>query len=54
MEQVKWKVVLGAGLASYILATGANAAVSENTAKCLECHADSMPGIVEQWQSSSH
>jgi len=48
MKHLKLKMILGAGLVSFFLTAGANAAVSENTAKCLECHADSMPGILNQ------
>jgi len=54
MKQVKWTMMLGMGVASLVLAAGAYAAVSEDTAKCLECHADSMPGIINQWQASTH
>jgi hypothetical protein len=28
--------------------------VSEEGKACLECHSSSTPGIVEQWQSSTH
>ena len=28
--------------------------VSEEGKACLDCHKDSTPGIVEQWQSSAH
>lgn len=54
MKQIKWKTVLGTVLTSLLFVSGAQAAVSENTAKCLECHADSMPGILDQWQASTH
>src|SRR3974377_593349 len=35
-------------------AFASNAQVSEEGEACLECHKDSTPGIVEQWQSSVH
>ncbi len=31
-----------------------HAKVSEETKQCLECHQEAMPGIVNQWQDSSH
>jgi hypothetical protein len=34
--------------------TVASAEVSKETAECMECHADLMPGLVDQWQDSYH
>ncbi|MBU0673084.1 MAG: cytochrome c3 family protein [Proteobacteria bacterium] len=40
-------VMLGVGGSAW-------AAVSKDTTECLACHADLMPGIVTQWESSPH
>ena len=48
------KFALGVTLLSLCLALNANAKVSKETIKCLECHSEIMPGLVDQWQSSSH
>ncbi|MEW6428286.1 MAG: multiheme c-type cytochrome [Thermodesulfobacteriota bacterium] len=51
----KWACRFGLGCASAVLlVTAAEAKVSEQTRRCLECHRQSMPGIVTQWQVSDH
>lgn len=40
--------------AAFLLLGQAEAKVSPETEKCLGCHAESMPGIVTQWESSTH
>jgi len=37
-----------------LMVSGAVAKVSDETQKCLSCHAARMPGLVDQWQSSLH
>ena len=32
----------------------AMAAISSETQECIECHQEQMPGIISQWQSSTH
>ena len=54
----KWSKQLWIGLGVLVL-TGfitvtADAKFSEQTQQCMECHGDLMPGILEQWQYSSH
>lgn len=50
----KWIYGILVALLLVAFASTVHAAASEKSAKCLECHADSMPGIVDQWQSSTH
>ncbi len=37
-----------------VTAAGAQAKISEQTQKCVECHSEIMPGVVKQWQASAH
>ena len=48
------KIVLGVLTLSMLIAFSANAKISEQTQQCMECHADIMPGLVDQWQDSNH
>lgn len=43
-----------AGLVLLAWAGLAQAGVSTQTQKCMECHGDHMPGLVNQWESSPH
>jgi len=52
--KMSWKLGFGVLLLSCGLAVGAQAKVSEETAKCVGCHSEIMPGVVDQWQSSEH
>ncbi|MDX1776363.1 MAG: cytochrome c3 family protein, partial [Desulfobulbales bacterium] len=35
-------------------AAAAEAKISDQTRKCLECHVEIMPGLMDQWQDSTH
>ena len=48
------KIVLGVLVLAMIFAVSANAKMSEETQQCMECHADIMKGLVDQWQDSNH
>lgn len=45
---------LGLTALSLLTAAGVQAETSRQTRECLGCHAGQMPGIVSQWESSSH
>ena len=47
-------VFTGALLLTGFLAVSADAKISAETEQCLECHAERMPGLIEQWQYSTH
>jgi len=50
----RMKIVLGVLVLTGVFAISANAKISEETQQCMECHADIMKGLVDQWQSSNH
>jgi hypothetical protein len=52
MKSIALAVVLFCGVAP--LRASDSPQVSEEGKACLECHTSSPPGIVEQWQSSTH
>jgi hydroxylamine dehydrogenase len=54
MNKFSWTIAFSTIWLVLALATGAYAKVSDKTEKCLECHKENMPGIVLQWQSSTH
>jgi len=48
------KIVLGVLVLAVICAVSASAKMSEESLQCMDCHADMMPGLVDQWQDSNH
>ena len=49
-----FSVLLGAFALSLVFSLNAQAKISEQTQQCMECHRDILPGLVEQWQDSTH
>jgi hypothetical protein len=45
---------LGVAALALMLAGTARATPSRQTKECLECHAGQMPGLITQWESSTH
>lgn len=50
----RWGMILGAAVLASGLAGQARAEISAETQKCVGCHEEMMPGLVTQWQASSH
>jgi hypothetical protein len=46
--------MFGVILFACFFAGSVNAKISEETSECLECHESILPGLVKQWQLSSH
>ena len=49
MKKLSWQLAIGSILMIFSLIATVNAKVSEQTAKCLECHNELIPGLVDQW-----
>ncbi|UCG38126.1 MAG: cytochrome C552 [bacterium] len=47
-------IIMAAALISVLASPPVRADISRETGECLECHAESMPGIVTQWEKSIH
>ena len=54
MKKHSIHLVIGAFFCLCLFAANAQAKISKETKQCLSCHAEQMPGIIDQWQSSPH